>query len=70
MYTVLCNSTVVWDLSCVVLLTQLVECSPRLQSVVGSNPTNRAALLCSLEKRAVLGIVDLFVVPLPFSITL
>ena len=27
---------------------------------------SRAALLFSLEKRALLGVVDLFVVPLPF----
>ena len=38
-----------------ILVARLVECLPRLQSVVGSNSTH--------EKRAVLGAVDMFALP-------
>ena len=41
------------------------SCFPGLQSVVGSNPTEGSS---SFKKGAVLGVVDLFVVHLPFSL--
>ena len=44
-------------------VAQLVERSPR---VLWVRIPPRAALYFSLKKRAVLGVVDLFVVPLPF----
>ena len=43
----------------------LVECSPRLQSVVGSNPTQGSSS-SFLGKKAISGVVDLFVVPCQF----
>ena len=68
---VLCQSSIQrktwvdWAHACwVALVAQLVECSPRLQSVMGSNPTQES-FLYSLKKP---GAVDLFALPLPHSL--
>ena len=54
------------DLNPVALVAQLVERSPREQSVVGPNPTTQgSSFFLSLEKGVVLGGIDLFALPLP-----
>ena len=49
--------------SWVALVAQLVERLPRLQSVVGSNPTQGSSFSFLWKERAILGAVDLFALP-------
>ena len=49
----------------VALVAQLVERSPRGQSVVSLNPTQGSTFFLSLEKGVVLGGIELFALPLP-----
>ena len=44
-------------------IVEVHERSPRLQSAVGSNPTKGSSSSFLLKERAVLGVVDLFVLP-------
>ena len=72
----------VWSLPCGVLccrfeplytswvpLVQLVERSPRLQSVVGSNPTQGSSSSFLWKERAVLGVVNFFLALPSYLIT-
>ena len=47
----------------VTLVAQLVEHLPRLQSAVGSNPTQGSSSSFLWKERALLGVVDLFALP-------